>query len=354
MLGSSMRLEPTDEQDFLRSAVRGVVQREANLAAVRRWTEAGELDEAHAIAVRQGWTGIGVDEEQGGQGGGTMELAIMAEELGRGAVPADRAYAGCLAAAALAEVPDAAPLVARIAEGELAAVWGEDAASPPGTLRREGEGVSGELRLVLAAASAEALVVPLPGGELVRVPLEGGAQPRALVDRTRELATVALDGAAAEPLGTLSAQALERHAARTAVLVSADALGASQRMLDLTVEYVEQREQFGVPVGSFQAVKHLAAQALVDVEALRSAVLYAAWALDAGLEDAPTHAWIARAHAADAAQRTADRALFLHGAVGYTWEHDLQLLFKRAKSDARLYGSGDAFRDRIADALALV
>jgi alkylation response protein AidB-like acyl-CoA dehydrogenase len=148
--------------------------------------------------------------------------------------------------------------------------------------------------------------------------------------------------------------AMRSVAATAAVLVAADALGASQRMLDMTVEYVVDRRQFGVPVGSFQAVKHAAAEMLVAIEGTRAAVHYAAWSVAAGERDAAVDAWVAKARAARAATFVADKALFLHGAVGYTWEHDLQLLFKRAKSDAQVFGGPGLYDERIADSLALV
>jgi alkylation response protein AidB-like acyl-CoA dehydrogenase len=109
-----------------------------------------------------------------------------------------------------------------------------------------------------------------------------------------------------------------------------------------------------VPVGSFQAVKHAAAEMLVGIEGTRAAVHYAAWAVGAGEPGAEIDAWVAKARASRAAVAVADKALFLHGAVGYTWEHDLQLLFKRAKSDAELFGGPAVYDERIADALELV
>jgi alkylation response protein AidB-like acyl-CoA dehydrogenase len=143
-------------------------------------------------------------------------------------------------------------------------------------------------------------------------------------------------------------------AATAAVLIAADALGAASKLVELTAAYVLERRQFGVPIGSFQAVKHTAAEMLVKVEALRSAVYYAAWAVDARAEDHDRYSSIAKAYAGGAAVAVADQALFLHGAIGYTWEHDLQFLFKRAKSDALLFGSSEAHLDRVADQLALV
>jgi alkylation response protein AidB-like acyl-CoA dehydrogenase len=124
-------------------------------------------------------------------------------------------------------------------------------------------------------------------------------------------------------------------------------------MLELTTAYVADRRQFGVPVGSFQAVKHAAAEMLVDVEAARSAVRYASWAVDADSEDALMWASIAKAHTAVAGPRVADKALFLHGAIGYTWEHDLQFPFKRAKSDSWLFGGATQHQDLIAARLGL-
>jgi alkylation response protein AidB-like acyl-CoA dehydrogenase len=176
---------------------------------------------------------------------------------------------------------------------------------------------------------------------------------RTIVDRTRSLADVRLDGADARRIGTVSGEALRATASTAAVLVAADALGAAGRLLDLTTQYVGERRQFGVPVGSFQAVKHAAAEMLVDVEGARAAVHHGAWAVGAAADDARLHAAVAKSHACSAAVRVADKALFLHGAVGYTWEHDLQFTFKRAKSDALLLGSPDAWRDLIADDLGL-
>src|SRR5262249_10252426 len=143
-------------------------------------------------------------------------------------------------------------------------------------------------------------------------------------------------------------------AARAGVLVAADALGASARMLELAVEYGKQRHQFGRPIGSFQAVKHAAATMLVDVEAARSVVYFAAASVAGGDAAARLHAAAAKAQVTAAGARDADSALTLHGAIGYTWEHDLHLYYKRAKLDEQLCGNPDAWNELIADGLALV
>jgi alkylation response protein AidB-like acyl-CoA dehydrogenase len=207
---------------------------------------------------------------------------------------------------------------------------------------------------VLGAPDAEALVAWDGSGALELHPAgSASVVARKLVDLTRSVGDVEL-ARDAERRFACPPGAFEHLAARGAVLVAADALGAAQRMLELTVEYVQQRVQFGVPVGSFQAVKHAAAEMLVALEGTRAAVYYAAWAVGANEPKATTDAWVAKAQAGHAASDVADKALFLHGAVGYTWEHDLQLLFKRAKSDAQLFGGSEVYEDLIADALKLV
>lgn len=349
---TGMDLSFTDEQQFLRESVRGTVDREAPLARVREWVlgDRPRHDEALALAVRQGWTGIGIPDDVGGQGGGLLELAILAEELGRGAVPADCLYATLLAAITLGRSGGDAvrsriePLALGETLAALASSGGLPADAPP---------PDGDRALVLGAPGAS-LFVAWDGDALELHAAEAAAvTPRLLVDRTRAVGDVTLSGDPLERFGGVGPGELREVAAWAAVLVAADALGAAQRMLELTVEYVGQRVQFGVPVGSFQAVKHTAAEMLVSIEGTRAAVHYAAWAVGASEPGAALDAWVAKARSARAAGYVADKALFLHGAVGYTWEHDLQLLFKRAKSDAELFGGPERYDGRIADALEL-
>jgi alkylation response protein AidB-like acyl-CoA dehydrogenase len=360
-----MRVTLSDEQDFLREAVAGVVAREAPFGAVREWTEAGDASPADELARRQGWPGIGLAEEAGGQGGGAIELAVLGEQLGYGAVPWDRTMAGCLALPLLAAAGDAGREVAAASAEDAGTILVLDGRALVGSalggaaFTLDGDLLSLEARHVPGAAGAARLVVPVSAGEEIELrgvdPGDATVKitPLTLVDRTRSLAAVTLDRAPSTVLGTVGVSAFSATASLAAVVLAADALGAAARLLELTVEYVAERRQFGVPVGAFQAVKHAAAQMLVDVEACRSAVSYAAWAVDDGAEDAAIAAAIAKSHTADAASRVADRALFLHGAIGYTWEHDLQFLFKRIKSDAVLFGGATAHRDRIAVALGI-
>ncbi|MHB8692937.1 MAG: acyl-CoA dehydrogenase family protein [Solirubrobacteraceae bacterium] len=349
-----MDLTISDEQQFLRESIRGTVDRETPLPKVREWvleTEPANHRSALEIAIRQGWTGIGISEEHGGQGGDLLELAILAEELGRCAVPADFLYASLLAASALSRssaATEAPELIEKLAEGgELATLVhpGDRAADVPLT--------ESSAALVFGVAET-AHLISYTGDELaVHAASSAERSPRLHVDRTRSLTDVTLLSEPSARYRLSDPDAMHDLASRAAVMIAADALGAAQRMLDLTVEYVADRVQFGVPVGSFQAVKHTAAEMLVAIEGTRAAVEYAAWAVGAGEPTGVTDAWVAKARASRTASFVADKALFLHGAVGYTWEHDLQLLFKRAKSDAELFGGAGAYDERIADSLSL-
>ncbi len=361
---AAVDIELSDEQQFLQESVAGVVAREAAPPAVRRWAELSDLGPADAIAAQQGWTGIGLAEELGGQGGGVMELAVVAEQLGRVAVPWDRTLAGCLALRLLAATGSepARALAGATAEGCRSAVLCVDGTAPiaatdPGAF--DGGLLSLSARYVLGAPAATDLIVPLQTGhgiELFAVSVDDpgvSLDDQPIVDRTRSLAHVTLTAVPAIQIGEVDRAELAAAGAAAAVLVAADAFGAAGRMLELTTQYVVERRQFGVPVGSFQAVKHAAAEMLVATEASRSAVQYAAWSIDADQDDLGIQASIAKAYACRAAVAVADKALFLHGAVGYTWEHDLQFPFKRAKSDALLFGTSEDHLDRIADELGL-
>jgi alkylation response protein AidB-like acyl-CoA dehydrogenase len=177
---------------------------------------------------------------------------------------------------------------------------------------------------------------------------------RGLVDRSRSVADVTLSGARGQRLQADVEAVLARAALRAAVLTAADSLGAEERMLDLAVEYSKQRHQFGVPIGSFQAVKHAAATMLVAVESARSIVYFAAASVDQGHPDAPLHAAAAKAQVCASAEQVADSALTVHGAIGFTWEHDLQLCYKRAKLNNRLFGGPEVWNERLASALPLL
>ena len=356
-----MRWELSAEQADFRSVLADWLAGTCAPGPLRGWLDTGDHAPFDERFVADGWFGVGSTEDLGGEGGGLVELALAAEELGRVAAPASAWLGSMLAVPALAAVPEAAK--ALLADGVTTVLAVPAGAVPNGrsaVVERDGR-LSGTVPTVLAAGRARRLVVPASGEHgpvlhLVDVDQVGvRVRSRALTDRSRSVADVELDGAAGSVVPVEDGPAvLEEAALRAAVLVSADALGTMEHMLDATVAYVQQRTQFGVQVGSFQAVKHVAAEMLVKVEAARSIVYLAAASVDVGHDDAPLHAAAAKAQVCAAASAAADAALTLHGAIGYTWEHELQIFYKRAKLDAELFGPPSAWNDRLADLLDLV
>ncbi|MEU0463576.1 acyl-CoA dehydrogenase family protein [Amycolatopsis sp. NPDC006131] len=347
-----MRWTLTEDQELFRDSFRGWLDRFAPAEAVRGWLDAGDAGVFERRFVEEGWFSVGTPESAGGQGGGLLELALAAEQLGRSAAPSS---------AWLASVPAVPMLPAEVAEacltgGEFAvlAVTADKPADFPVAVDVADGLLTGTVPLVLGADRAAKFVVPA-GGRLYLVDAaETSLTRRSLLDRSRSVADVSLDGVRGAELAADAGRELARAALRSAVLVAADSLGAAERMLDLAVGYSKQREQFGVPIGSFQAVKHAAATMLVAVESARSLVYYAAASVEQEHEDFALHAAAAKAQVCASAAGVADSALTLHGAIGYTWEHDLQLFYKRAKLNERLAGSPSAWNERLAAALPLV
>jgi alkylation response protein AidB-like acyl-CoA dehydrogenase len=361
----------TDEQETYRDTLRSWLADVAPTARVRGWLDDGDLRTFWERLAAEGWSGVGSPESAGGQGGGVVELALTAEELGRAAAPDATWLATVLAVAALG---GSAGALGDALDGPGAAllVPTEDLPASAPRLAVDDQGrVTGHVPRVLGAATAATYLVVVRRGEddelrLVRAgeSAEGvSATPRHPLDRSRDLADVELAGAPSEPValepggGTGNdagvAAALDRATDLAGVLVAADSLGATERMLAMAVEYSGQRHQFGVPIGSFQAVKHAAATIEVGVEAARSAVYYAAASVEVAHEEAGRHAAAVKAQVGAAGAAAADSALTIHGAIGYTWEHDLHLFYKRARLDAALFGSPSLWNERLADSLAL-
>jgi alkylation response protein AidB-like acyl-CoA dehydrogenase len=350
----------SDEQDAYSKTLREWLADVAPTSTVRHWLDDSDAGTFEKRITADGWSGVGTPEEAGGQGGGLVELALTSEEFARAAVPSAAWLATVLAIPALA---GRAGLVERaLAQEPIALLTAADHVPgdcPDLVLGADGS-VSGTVDRVLAGERAQAFVVVVRqgGGRSLRLVNRqaGGVTitPRRLLDRSRSVADVRLESVASEPLDVDADVYLADCAARAAVLVAADSLGATERMLDQAVEYSKQRHQFGLPIGSFQAVKHAAATILVGVEAARSVVYFAAASVDSGAADASLHAAAAKAQVTAEGARAADGALTIHGAIGYTWEHDLQLFYKRAKLDEHLYGDPQVWNERIAAGLALV
>lgn len=359
-------------QKLLKDSARDFLARECGPERVR---ELMETDTAHddklwqAIAD-QGWTGLIIPEEHGGLGLGLVEMAVVAEEMGRACLPG--AFLSTLTAAALIERAGSAEQRAKylepIAAGELKATvalleesasWDAQAVKLEAVRSGGNFSVKGKKLFVPDAGVSDLLICVTRDGEgFALLPVEREAQGMTVkrmpsMDGTRKLYEVALDDVSIREADALGADGDERGALRGAlevatVVLCAEMVGGMQWVLDTTVEYAKTRQQFGRPIGSFQAVQHQCADMLLMTESARSAVYYAAWALTEGDPAARGAVSIAKAYCSDAYREVGNRGVQVHGGIGFTWEHDLQLYYKRSKSSETLFGDATFHRERIA------
>jgi alkylation response protein AidB-like acyl-CoA dehydrogenase len=328
----------TDDQREIQRTARELLSERARAERVREHAEAARTDDAlWAELCGLGWPGIALSEEHGGQGLGGIELSILCEELGR----------------SLAPVP--------FLPSVLAGVVIEQAGSPAQRERWLGGLASGETigavslavdgtaELVIGGAEAQVIVL-VEEDRTARLLTadEAEVSPLASIDPTRSSARVS----ATEDVG----EALEGDVAsgvdRALVAVSSELVGVCDRALQMTVDYVKERRQFGVPVGSFQAVSHRCAQMLLDTEKARSTTAFASWTADSDPERLAEAAAMAKAAASDAGREVTGSAIQAHGGIGFTWEADVHWLFKRAQLDAALLGDAKQHRARLAGILA--
>jgi alkylation response protein AidB-like acyl-CoA dehydrogenase len=338
----------TDEQRMIGETVRAFFVENATSARTRAAMAGNGLDAAlwQAFATELGLTGIALPEEHGGTGLGLVELALVAEAAGAqvAALPLlGHAMVGQALARGGSEAQKAEWLP-RLAGGELVstACWQADAVAVDGRL-------SGTFAFVPHGAVADVLLV-LGGDAAWIVDLKGegvSVAAHVTMDQTRPLATVTLNGAPAEALEDSDAAIAGAQAAGW-ICLAAEALGLAQETLDRTVAYAKERVQFGRQIGSFQAYKHRLADMMVEIEQARSVVWWAACAVDEDAPDADLALHAAKSFAADTAFMCAGNMIQLHGGIGFTWEHDAHLFFKRARSIQTLLGSGVWHREAIA------
>ena len=326
-----MDFDLSDDQVALRDGARELLDGLASPARVRAHTgtEAGYDAALWAAMVDQGWLGIEVPPERGGVGLGSVEVAVLCEELGRHAAPAPFVPA-VLAIDAFNEAGES-EWVDRLLAGAALACVAWDPRAP-----------------VAYAPSADVAVVLLDDGVYAMdLPERPRRQPA--MDITRELGWLAFDPARARRLGGTDAR--ERLLDRGAAFTAADLLGSASYALELAVEHAKDRVQFGRPIGSFQAVKHRCADMLVDVEGMRSTVYWAAWCIGAGDPEAHVAASTAKTWCSDASKRVMSSALQVHGGIGFTWEHDLHFFMKRAQLDQLTFGDAAYHRARLTSLL---
>jgi len=359
----------TDEQqaikqtakDFL--ATRYKSERMRELASSERGFEDSDWQQMAEL----GWTGLAVPEEWGGQGLGMVDLTVVMEEMGYALAPsplASNTIAG-LALSFCGSDDQRERWLRPIAEGSKRGTLALfDAGTPAEVGKFEMEAaadggdviLSGEKVLVPDADAADVLLVATSDGRrhIVERAAEGvsvTAEPS--IDLTRKLYSVKLDGVRVAAGDTLPAAAADYMPVfgRACIAISAELTGIAQRALEMAVAYAKDRQQFGRPIGAYQAVSHRCAQMLLETENARSATYYAAWTAEAEPESLPLASSMAKAYASDAGWRVANESIQVHGGIGFTWEHDLHFFLKRARADAALLGDAKWHRERVADAI---
>jgi alkylation response protein AidB-like acyl-CoA dehydrogenase len=349
-----MQFGLSESQQILKNNARKFFAAECPMAEVRRIMETAEAHDEklwRAMAA-QGFLGVLVPEEAGGMGLGMVELAALAEEMGRALVPGG--FIATLTAAAAIHAGGSTKHLREIAAGEKKATlallessasWNPDAVAM--------EGLDGEKMFVPDAGVADVIVVAARDrGELVLYLVDAKSaeiSPMPGVDLTRRLHRVRFSGrgemiARGEAAWNALALALDI----ATVALCAEMTGGMQRTMEIAVEYAKTRKQFGKPIGMYQAVQHQCADMLVWTESSRSAAYYAAWALDNAIPDARAAVSVAKVYASDACREVGNRGVQVHGGMGFTWENDVHLYYRRAKASEIACGDATFHRERIA------
>lgn len=327
----------TDDQRDIQRTARDLLAERATPARVREHAEARTVDEALWRELSElGWPGIAVSEEYGGQGLGQIELSILCEELGRSLAPVP------FLPSALA-----ATVIEQSGSPEQRERWLPGLASGE-TIGAMGAATDGVAELVIGGAHSQVFVlVEDDGTGLLLADEDAEVAPLQAIDPTRSAARVSAPEDAGDSLGDVCV-----GLGRSLISVSSELVGICERALEMTVAYVKDRKQFGVPIGVYQAVSHRCAQMLLDTEKARSTAAFAAWTADADPERLAEAAAMAKAAASDAGREVTAGAIQMHGGIGFTWEADVHWLYKRAQLDAALLGGAKRHRAQLAAILA--
>jgi alkylation response protein AidB-like acyl-CoA dehydrogenase len=355
--------EFSEDQELLRTTVRRFLTERAPIAYVREMLddERGTTDDVWSGLTALGATGLLVPKAQGGAGMGMVDMAVVLEELGRAVHPGPFASTavGAVSLVALAgSEDDRAELLPGLASGESIGTVALSSAGDTRAVVNNGDwSIGGEKTHVADAAAADELIVAATTtkGELGAFAVTRDApglevMPTATVDGTRTFATVTLTDAPARRLGSGDAtDAVAETVDRLGIAAVVDGVGAASRALELAVEYAKERRQFDRPIGSFQAVQHLCADMLRAVELARAGAYYACWAADAA-DPAERHraATMAQAFAADELYTVGASLIQVHGGIGFTWEHDAHLYYKRLLTLKELAGGSPGQLEELA------
>jgi alkylation response protein AidB-like acyl-CoA dehydrogenase len=326
-----MRFDLSEEQVAIKRAARDFLASRYDLRKVRELAETGNYDvNIWKEITGLGWPGLAIREEYGGQGLGVVELAVLLEEFGYSVAPSpffSTAAAGLFLQGCGTDAQKKRWLPEIAAGRELATL-----------------GVLEDGSALVPDAGIAAVIILVYGekASIIEGPVDRGERIETM-DSTRHFYPIA--AAEGDPVGEGVGVALDL----VEIALAAELVGVAQRAQDMSVEYAKQRTQFGRPIGAYQAVAHRCAGMLLETESARSAALFAAWAADSDPDAVPMAASVAKVTAADAGWRVTASALQVHGGIGFTWEHDLHFLLKRAKVDGHLFGAVSKHRERVAE-----
>ena len=368
----------SEEQEMLRESARGLLEKECPSTAVRRLMDddRGYDADLWRKMADLGWTGLVVPEAYGGAGLSYVDLVLVLEEMGRVILPSPFIWTAMVAEAikragsetlkqSLLTKIAAGDLIATIAWMEPSGLWNADGITMPAHQSGDGFTLNGVKLFVNDAHISDYLLVAARTGgngvtlfaiETARAGIT--VSPLKTMDATRKLSEVKFEGVkagAADVVGAIGDgwKTLAEVLDRGKVMIAAEMMGGAQKVLDITVEYAKVRAQFGRPIGSFQAVQHKCANMMIDVEGAKSAVYYAAWAVSNEVAEAPLAAALCKAAASDAYRRVSADGIQVHGGIGFTWDHDMHLYFKRAKSSEFTFGDATYNRELVAQGLNL-
>jgi len=355
------------DQYALRDEARRFLEKQCPVSHVREFLDdkAGWSRDLWKQMADLGWMALPFPEQYGGLGQSFLDLVLLLGELGRSLAPvpflSSVAMAGQVILAHGSEEQRARLLpgiasgdrIAALAVSEQPQGFGGTSIDMHPTQDGDTWHLNGEKKYVLDAPAADLFVVAACVGDQNRwFVVEEGARvtPQTTYDPTRAAGSVSFDDAVAEPL---EAPFLFPGLQLATAAVCAEMIGAAEKILDMTVEYSKQREQFGRPIGSFQAIKHKCAEMATEPEAARAAAYYACWAVASGAEDAALSTHIAKSYCSDQLAHLAGEGVQGHGGIAFTWEHDMHLYLKRIKTAQVLLGDGPYHRERIARIVGL-
>jgi alkylation response protein AidB-like acyl-CoA dehydrogenase len=367
----------SEEQEMLRQSAREFLEGECPMTYVRQMMDdqRGYSEEQWKKMAELGWTGLIVAEEYGGAGLDMVDLVVVLEEMGRVVMPGPFFASVVLGGIALdlggsaeqkkRHLPDlaAGKTKATLAQVEESGRWDAEGIQLAAEASGGGFSLTGTKLFVHDAHNADILIVPVRTGgsgtdgiTLLIVDAKGrGVSTRVLktMDQTRKLCEVQFDGATVGADGVLGEVGhgwplLDRIIDRGKVALCAEMCGGAQKVLEMSVDYAKVREQFGRPIGSFQAIQHKCANMMVQVESAKSATYYAAWAVANDVAEAHLAACMAKAYCSDAYRYTSAEGIQIHGGIGFTWEHDMHLYFKRAKGSEVTFGDATWNRELVA------